>query len=393
MLESEMLIKDPTPPVVVSERRGHERSFLGRRANLPSWVLTSVAIVSVLYFARGFFLPLTLGVLIALSLIPLVRFGEKHGVRAEFGALVILLVITGSVVFGMSALTDPLRGWLQRLPASTTAIESRVRGFFKPISGIQTTAEKIDVVATIQPTDAPPTVTIRAPTITERLLSAGRDMIISTALVLLFLYFFLAYGERLITTAREVFPISSDGSDARDVVNKIGRAMSQYLLLVGIINCVLGLVQYTAMSLLGMPNAPLWGVMATALNFIPYIGGLIGLGTISAVSIMTFDKLTQVLLAPAVYFTIDSLEGAVITPLIVGQRFSINPAVGLVWLVFWSWLWGPIGGFIAMPMLMVFKILCDHVPELAAVGAMMELERGPCRERISPLVVSEEVGR
>ncbi|MCC6954988.1 MAG: AI-2E family transporter [Deltaproteobacteria bacterium] len=366
---------------------GAERRHAAISVSRIPWIstLAMIAVVTTLYVGRSFFIPLTIGVLFALSLMPIVRLGQRIGIRAEFCAVMILAILIGAVGFGITRLSDPIREWVTTLPASANIIEDRLRYFVVPVQEMTETARQLEkVTGTVS--DPRSTIALRPPSLIEQMLLAGRDVVLSLGLVLLFLYFFLAYGERFIANARIVFPVAKDGTDAGDVMNDIGRSMSQYLLLVGAINCLLGLAEFTAMYALGMPNAALWGAMAAALNFIPYVGGMVGLGVVSAVSLLTFDTLSAVILPPLVYFIIDSVEGTVVTPLIVGHRFSLNPAMGVVWLVFWGWLWGPLGAFIAMPMLMAFKILCDHLPELAPIGALIELKRGKSQNRLSPLV-------
>lgn len=122
------------------------------------------------------------------------------------------------------------------------------------------------------------------------------------------------------------------------------------------------------MAALDMPNPVLWGVMAGLLNFVPYLGAIVGTGVVALVAVLTFDDVGRVLIPPVSYLALTSLEGQFITPTILGRRLRLNPVVIFVWLVFWGWIWGVPGALVAVPMLAAFKIVCDRVENLRPVG-------------------------
>jgi predicted PurR-regulated permease PerM len=135
-----------------------------------------------------------------------------------------------------------------------------------------------------------------------------------------------------------------------------------------LINICLGLVMTGAMYLLGMPNPVLWGVMAGMANFIPYIGAVTGVAVVGLIAVLSFESVGRALLVPMVYFTVTSMEGQIITPMVLGRSFALNPVVIYIWLIFWGWMWGIIGALLAVPILTIFKILCDHLKSLSHVG-------------------------
>jgi predicted PurR-regulated permease PerM len=158
-------------------------------------------------------------------------------------------------------------------------------------------------------------------------------------------------------------------------VVKITRAVehhvSRYLFTVTVINLFMGISLGVCMFLIGMPNPVLWGVMAGVLVFLPYLGPLVGITIITVVAFLAFDNIGRILLAPAIYIALETLQGQIITPMLVGLRFALNPVAIFVWLIFWGWLWGIVGALLAVPMLTVFKILCDHIRPLAPVGEFL----------------------
>jgi len=141
---------------------------------------------------------------------------------------------------------------------------------------------------------------------------------------------------------------------------------------VTMINILMGASVGVSMYLIGMPNPLLWGVMSGLLVFLPYIGALIGISVVTIVAFLTFDSFGRILLVPAIYIALETLQGQLVTPLVLGLRFTLNPVAIFVWLIFWGWMWGIVGAILAFPMLMIFKIFCDHIQPLASVGEFLE---------------------
>jgi predicted PurR-regulated permease PerM len=125
------------------------------------------------------------------------------------------------------------------------------------------------------------------------------------------------------------------------------------------------------MYFLQMPNPMLWGAMTALLNFVPYLGAVISLITVTAVAILTFDDMSHALLVPAVFFGLTSLEGQIITPFIIGRRLSLNPVVVFLFIIIWGWIWGIIGILIAVPLLASIKICCEHIESLNPIAEFL----------------------
>ena len=147
-------------------------------------------------------------------------------------------------------------------------------------------------------------------------------------------------------------------------------SISRYLITAAMINAALGTTAALAFWALGMPNPLLWGALGGLLNFIPFLGAITTIVIISGVAIGTFP-LGHALLVPAVYIGFAILEGNFITPWIVGRRMTLNPVVIFLGLVFWGWLWGIAGALLAVPMIVMFKIFCDHIEPLAPIGEFL----------------------
>jgi len=154
---------------------------------------------------------------------------------------------------------------------------------------------------------------------------------------------------------------------ARQVESEVSR----YLGTVTLINIgegtAVGLVAY----LLGMPTPVLWGVMAALLPYIPFLGAMVGIGTTAVVALLTFQETGRALLMPLAYMAINFTQAYLVTPLLLGRRLTLNPVVIFLGLTFWGWMWGVVGALIAVPLLVIFKILCDHSERLAPIGEFL----------------------
>lgn len=137
------------------------------------------------------------------------------------------------------------------------------------------------------------------------------------------------------------------------------------------INAALGLVIGAGMWAIGMPQPIVWALLAFFVNFLPYIGPLFGAGLAAAVAVVSFDHLGHAALAPAIYLAATSVEGQLITPVVLGRKLELNTVSVFVTVVFWGWLWGIAGGLMAVPFLVCVKVICDNVASLATLGSFL----------------------
>ena len=141
--------------------------------------------------------------------------------------------------------------------------------------------------------------------------------------------------------------------------------MSRYLISISIINIAEGFAVGVGLFLIGIPSAPLWGALAALTNFVPFIGPAVMVVILFAIGLTEFDTLGGSLLPVFVFLAINMAEGQFVTPMVIGRTMTLNPLVVLLALVFWIWLWGPLGGFIAIPALLVaYAVVRNVVPGL-----------------------------
>jgi predicted PurR-regulated permease PerM len=145
------------------------------------------------------------------------------------------------------------------------------------------------------------------------------------------------------------------------ILNAIETSLGEYLLMVTMINFGVGIATGVICAATGMPNPAGLGALAATLNFIPIIGPVAMFVILVVVGIISFPSIGAALLAPAVFAGMTFLEGHFITPMIVGRRLELNALAVFIALAFWTWLWGPMGGFLASPLLIVGLVLKEHL--------------------------------
>ena len=213
--------------------------------------------------------------------------------------------------------------------------------------------------------------TQQQPKLTDLVLNTTTSFLAGATLCLILLYFLLASSDEILNNILHVLPSIKEKRGVVELVYAAERGMSRYLLTVTMINAGLGFAIFLGMLLLGVPNAPLWGLMGFAFNFIPYVGALTGMCVVGLVAFLHFESISYGLLPPVVYFALTTIEGNFVTPTILGNRISLNPIVVFLALAFWGWIWGVGGALIAVPLLSMMKIVCDQFAPLQTLGTLI----------------------
>jgi predicted PurR-regulated permease PerM len=333
------------------------------------------ALVYALYFARDFFLPVVLAFLLALMLTPIVRFLRKHGVPEVLSAT--LLVFASMIGIGTAGymLSGPVVELVNNAPQIGRQLSERMEDFRRPFERFMEVSRQVDEVAeTAVETDVQ-RVVVSQPGIVSRaagnLLSAGTTAAITFVLSL----FLLASGTMFYEKIVQSFARMSEKKRALRVVYDVEREVSRYLLTISVINAGLGTVIAAGLWAIGMPMPFVFGAAAALLNFLPYVGAAVTILLVAVISIVTFDSFAYALIAPLFVMTCTIIEGNMITPLTVGRRLEINAVAIFIAVAFWSWLWGFVGALIAVPLLVIIKVFCDHFDSLSHVGNFLAAQQ------------------
>ncbi len=341
--------------------------------DIKSVALTGLFVLAVfytMYFMRAMLLPLVLALLLSYLLAPLVRLLGRIRINAAIGAAIVLLSLVGLLIYGVSRLAEPAADWLEKAPYSLHQLEQKILPLKKPMEKVAQASGEIEKLTTTAEPQAQ-TVVVKRNALAESFLTQTPEFIASGVVMLILLYFLLAYDGVFLTKIVKAIPRLADKKRAVSMVREIEMQISRYLLTITLINIGLGIAVGTTVHLLGLRNPIMWGVLVATLNFIPYLGALTGIICMTLGAVLSFDSLGYALVFPASYLIIATLEGNFITPLVLGRSLTLNPVVILIALAFWGWMWGISGMILAVPILATFKIFCDHIEPMKPIGEFL----------------------
>ena len=251
-------------------------------------------------------------------------------------------------------------------------LESKVRHMAKPLMALQQSADRMQQ-ATAPPTPSSTrTVQIAAPGIFATVSLKALTLVPMSLAVVFLSYFMLANAPLFRRKLAALLPGSDQLQNREHLLGLIELATSHYLLTVAIINTGVGLLTALALWAVGVPNPLLWGGVATVLNFVPYLGPMATVTIIAIAALSSIDNSAHALLAPALFLLVHVTEADFVTPTLLGKHLPVNTVAIFLGLIFFGWMWGIPGAVLAVPLTVCVKLVCDHVPALARVGALLD---------------------
>lgn len=338
-------------------------------------VLAAIAVVAALHAAQSILIPITMAWLLSALLSPVIRYAHRFGVPYALSSLVVVGVLVYGVVMLFLSLLEPAEQWLQDIPDTLQQLRERMAQFSGPLSNLQAVSEEVRQLYVLDDDQEMTPVEVkveRESTLGSLLVDNLPNLIAGLVIVVFLTYFLLAAGNRFLRKATQ---LGADLGSRRRMVriaHRIRQDISRYLATITVINIGLGLCVALAMKILGVPNALLWGMMATCFNFAPYVGAVVMALILTLVGLATYPALTQALAVPGAYIVLSITEGHLITPTVVGRRLAVTPTAVFISVVAWGWLWGVPGALMAVPLLASFKILCENIPALVPVSRLLE---------------------
>ncbi|MEP6686887.1 MAG: AI-2E family transporter [Gemmatimonadales bacterium] len=344
------------------------------RIEVRSVAITGLFILAVLYtlfFARAFLLPIVLAILLDFLLSPVIRTLKRFRIPEPLGAAMVMLGLLGILGGAIYTLADPAREWVSKAPESIATVQTRLRELRRPVDQVTRTAEQVEAAAEGAKKSGPQEVVVRGPRLSERIFGTTQSLLTGALETMILLYFLLAAGDFFLQKLIKVLPLLRDKKKAVAIARETEASISTYLLTVAVVNVGLGVVVTLVMLLLKMPNAILWGALAALAEFVPYIGATAMLALLAMAGLVAFPDLGRALMVPGAYMAVNLIQANFVSPTVLGRRLTLNPVAILVGLVFWWWIWGVGGAFIAVPLLATLKIFCDHIESLAPIGEFL----------------------
>ena len=329
--------------------------------------LFALALLATAYVAREIVLPMVFAVTLKLLLQPLSRILQRLHVPRTLAALLLILALLGMVVGLGTAISGPAGTWAAKLPEGIPRLQERLSFLRAPINTLQQFLQQVENIGA---TEARPGATTSAggPTLQATLFAGTQSLAAGLFTTVLILYFFLVSGDTFLRRLVEILPRFSGKRRAVDISQQIECDISAYLVTITIMNAAVGFATATVMWLTGVGDPILWGTVAFLLNYAPILGPALGVAIFLLAGLLTIDTLWLALLPAGLYLGIHLVEGETVTPILLARRFTLNPVLVILSLVFWFWMWGIPGAILSVPMLATAKILCDRVRPLAAIG-------------------------
>ncbi|MBI2726789.1 MAG: AI-2E family transporter [Polaromonas sp.] len=352
--------------------------------NLSMVLLASFAGLYVLYWAKAVFIPFMLGLLASYALSPLVNWAETKGVPRSVGAGVLLLAILGAMGTTAYSLSDEAGKLVDSMPAAaqkfTDALKNRRTAQGSTLDTVQKAATQIE-----QATQGAPATNTRGamrvviePTrfnIKDYLWSGTIGLIALlgqfTAVVFL-AYFLMVSGD---TFRRKLVRLAGPSLSTKKItleaLDEITGQIQRYLQVQLLTSAIVGVLTGVALAFIGLENAAVWGIVAAVLNLVPYVGSLVTAGASALVGFLQFGSLNMALLVGGASLVIHTVVGNLITPWLTSRASRMNPVAVFAGLLAWGWLWGVWGLLLGIPILMIFKAVCDRVEDLKPVGEFL----------------------
>jgi len=334
-------------------------------------ILAIAAMGALIYFGKDIVMPIALGLLITLALTPPVRWLRRFGLPAGLAAMLVVILVGSAVGTGAWFLSAPVSDLIETAPQIGERIKARVQDVESTVGAISEISDQVDELVGEPAANAPQVVTIKQPGLVSSATSSLAGGLTSLSVALVFALFMLGSGNLFYEKVVAVMPGLREKKKALRIVHDVEANVSRYLFTITLINAGLGIAIGAGLAVYGMPGAALWGVIAAVLNFLPFVGALVGASLLAAISLGNYDGLWAALIPPLIYLGCSTLEGNVLTPLIVGRRLELNVVVVFLAVAVWGWFWGIAGALMAVPLLVIFKVLCDHVEGLHGWGEFL----------------------
>ena len=345
------------------------------RAPLALVVLAVLAVGYTLWATQDLILPVLLAMFFALIGNPIIRLLQRIRVPRFLGALAVLCSGIALIVMLGQQLVQPAGEWIREAPRELRSLAPKLQKLTKPVQDANKAAENIARVAGGESAAKPVQVVKTEVNDPYRSLTATPMLAASVLAVVLLTFFFMVYGQDLQRNAIALLPDRQKKRVTVEILHAIETEVSRYVLTISVINAVVGLVFAGCLFfILGLPldEALLWGTMAAILNFAPYVGPLIGIVAMLLMGFASFDEPLRALVPAAIYLGLHTLEGQIVTPIVLGRRMALSPLVLILALMVFGWLWGLAGLLLAVPLLVCVKIVLTKVEGMDGWAKLLE---------------------
>ena len=347
------------------------------RSSPAQIVIAVIAVAVVLWATQDVVLPILMALFFALIGNPIIRLLGRLRVPRVLSAI---LVVFGGIVLALALavqVAQPAVEWARTLPQQVGRVTPKLRTLVKPVQEANRVAESLTKV-TVTSGSASRQVQVVTADGSDPLTRVARyapHLLAQSLAVVLLTLFFMIFGESLQKRSIELLPDRRRKVVTMDILLSIEQEISRYVLTISLINILLGLAVAASLNLfvgIDLQSALLWGTMATVLNYAPIVGPLIGVVVMLARGIVTEPDLVRALIPGGIYLGLHTLEGEILTPVLLGKRMAISPLLLIVALMVFGWAWGIVGLLLAVPLLVCLKIVLGKLDGMDGWARLME---------------------
>jgi predicted PurR-regulated permease PerM len=344
-------------------------------------VLATLAVVFAVQWSAKFLVPVTLGIFLAYTLNPLVVWLERLRIPRGLGTCIVLLAVLGGTAAGANALHTEFMSILERLPAATAKVGKALRAKGQPsaVQQMQAAATELEKAtnqaAGVQPPakraePPPPAIRVRDWIWQGSISAVG---FVSGATMVLFLVFFLLWSGD--TFKRKLVKLTGPSMHNKkitvNILEDINSSIQKYMFMLLVTNSLLAVLMWGALRAIGLENAGGWAVLAGFLHIIPYFGPVIITVLTGLTAFMQFESLSMAMLVAGASLAICTVIGMFVTTWMTGKIADMNPAAVFIGLLFWGWLWGVWGLLLGVPIIVIIKVIAEHVEDMEPIAELL----------------------
>jgi predicted PurR-regulated permease PerM len=350
-------------------------------------VLAALASVYALWWTRAFAIPLLLGIVISYTLYPLVAWLEAIRIPRVVGTAIVMVSMMSALAFGMYSLRGQMQTIIGQLPEAATKLSAGLAdmriGQIGSMQKMQSAATQVEKAATqaaggpTAPRQAATHVIVDQPNFKWRtfLWESSMDTLgaLSQAAMVTFLVFFLLLGGDKFkrNLVRLTGPSLSRKKITVHILNDINHSIQKYLLMLFTTNLLVGLLTWIVLRWLGLENAGAWAAAAGLLHIVPYLGPVVIAVATAMAAFIQFNSLAMALLVAGASLAIATVIGTFVTTWMTGRIANLNSAAVFISLMFWGWLWGIWGMLLSIPIIVIVKVVSQHVEQLHPIAELL----------------------
>ena len=341
------------------------QQILANAAQLSLIAVGGMVLLVALQLGQVVLAPVFLAVTVGLMFGPVADALEQRGVPDGVSAGVVVLLFLGLLALGGALFAAPLMDLIGSVPVIWAALRAELANWQEPLASISALQEQIKSVVGAE--GAAMTVTVEEGGPVQDIAVSAPAFLAEVLVFLASLYFFLATRDQIRVFALSLCATRRVRWRVAHMFRDVEQKVSKFLLTVSVINIGMGIAVAIVMALIGMPTPILWGALAAVLNFVPFVGQAVMVIVLFGVGLGTQNGLEGALLPAGLYLALNFVEGNFVTPNLIGRAMTLNPFLIFFAITYWLWAWGPVGGFVAVPSLLILHSFASNILPMRTV--------------------------